>query len=344
MTDPRALRVGVLPDTAQQSTDRGGRIWANVLAELRPLVDVVVDEPRRKSLLRRASNVDVWLLDGHAEAVETAEPQVVVAHDTSWLDPTAALPRENRVAMSATTGATLRRATLVIVPTQHLKAQLVGAFSLPEGRVHVVPCGVDPGVHGPVAAGGADLVATRSGQRAPYVLAVTTTPRADITPLLAAFDGFTALALPHVLVVAGTGRLDQLPSADPAAGLPSASAKVVRIENPSDAQIAGLMADCSAFCDPSTSDEVGLTVLEAMACGAPVVVSDRGALPEVVGGAGLVVPPDATALRAALHRVMTDHALAERLGAAAADRAQRQTWAGTASGWASVLRGAAAPR
>src|SRR3546814_17178085 len=69
---------------------------------------------------------------------------------------------------------------------------------------------------------------------------------------------------------------------------------------------AALMAGAAAFCLPSLMEGFGMAVAGAMACGAPVVVSDRGALPEVVGEAGLVVAPEAAAVEAGLAAVLSD--------------------------------------
>ena len=78
---------------------------------------------------------------------------------------------------------------------------------------------------------------------------------------------------------------------------------------------------------PGWLEQFGRVAVEAMAQGVPVVVSDSGALPEVVADAGLVVPPgDAAALTAALHRVRDEEGLAERLSRDGRDRAGRYTW------------------
>jgi len=68
-----------------------------------------------------------------------------------------------------------------------------------------------------------------------------------------------------------------------------------------------------------------------------VVVSNRGALPEVVGDAALVVEPDAAAIEEALRRVLSDTDLRERLRHAGPERAASFTWERTAAGWLSVL-------
>jgi glycosyltransferase involved in cell wall biosynthesis len=84
----------------------------------------------------------------------------------------------------------------------------------------------------------------------------------------------------------------------------------------------------------------GLTALEAMACGTPVVVSDRGALPEVVAEAGLVVAPDVDAVSGALERVLSDDDLAARSSAAGRARAVQFTWAATAAHWRRAVEAA----
>jgi glycosyltransferase involved in cell wall biosynthesis len=88
-------------------------------------------------------------------------------------------------------------------------------------------------------------------------------------------------------------------------------------------------ADCFAF--TSLYEGFGLTPLEAMACGAPVVCSNSTSLPEVVGEAGLLVDPlDVQALSAAILRVLTTPDLAQELRARGLARAGQFTWEHTA--------------
>jgi len=83
---------------------------------------------------------------------------------------------------------------------------------------------------------------------------------------------------------------------------------------------------------PSFDEGFGLPVLEAMALGVPVVVSNRGALPDLTGGAGLVVDPERPEdLAAALERVIDDLDLARELGARGIERSRAFTWGRTAA-------------
>jgi glycosyltransferase involved in cell wall biosynthesis len=91
-----------------------------------------------------------------------------------------------------------------------------------------------------------------------------------------------------------------------------------------------LYAQASIFAFPSLDEGFGIPVLEAMACGIPVITSDRSALPEVAGGAALLVNPYKTeAILEALQRLSTDSDLREKLAEAGRIRAKLFTWEAT---------------
>jgi glycosyltransferase involved in cell wall biosynthesis len=99
-----------------------------------------------------------------------------------------------------------------------------------------------------------------------------------------------------------------------------------------DGERAALYAGATALILPSFFEGFGLPVLEAMTVGVPVIASDRGALPEVLGDAGLLVSPDdPEELAAAMHRVSTDAGLANTLGARGARRSLMFDWMASAS-------------
>jgi glycosyltransferase involved in cell wall biosynthesis len=99
----------------------------------------------------------------------------------------------------------------------------------------------------------------------------------------------------------------------------------------SDEELPLLYAGASVFLFPSLHEGFGLPVLEAMACGTPVVTSNVTSLPEIAGGAAVVIDPANTQeLIAAMMRVLTNEALAEELRQKGLARAGRFTWDETA--------------
>jgi glycosyltransferase involved in cell wall biosynthesis len=112
---------------------------------------------------------------------------------------------------------------------------------------------------------------------------------------------------------------------------PDLRARVVLAGYVPDADLAALYSGARAFVYPSLYEGFGLPALEAMQCGTPVITSDSSSLPEVVGDAGLCVPPtDADALSEALLRLVTDDALAADLARRGQTRSALFSWDMTA--------------
>ena len=99
----------------------------------------------------------------------------------------------------------------------------------------------------------------------------------------------------------------------------------------SDKALVSLYQGASLFVFPSLYEGFGFPVLEAMACGCPVITSNTSSLPEVVGEAGVLVDPlDASAMSGAMERVLTDQVLAQQLRNAGVERAKLFNWDRTA--------------
>jgi glycosyltransferase involved in cell wall biosynthesis len=308
-----------------------GNVWTRVIAEFAASDEV-------KILTR--GRPDVWLASGHAEPVGRDRPVVVQVHEIGWHDPElrAFLHPDFADALEPATRAAVGAAARVITPSQAARDQVMSAYGVAGDLVHAVPHGVDTTVFRPGVEGG------RAAIGAPYVLFVGVLhPRKNYAALREAVAGLAKQGLPHVLAIVGAPAADPRPEFEQEAvsELPGVPGRVVRVRAPSDAELAALMAGADAFCLPSFFEGFGLPALEAMACGAPVVVSNRGALPEVVGDAGVVVEPTADAVEEALHRVITEPGLADRLRRAGVERAGRFSWPRTAAGWLEALRAAA---
>jgi len=114
----------------------------------------------------------------------------------------------------------------------------------------------------------------------------------------------------------------------------------VRFVGPvSDAEAAALYTACDAFVFPSLYEGFGLTPLEAMSCGAPLVCSNTSSLPEVAGDAALLIDPlDVRALAAAVARLLDDDALRSEMRARSLAQASKFSWARTAAETLAVYR------
>jgi glycosyltransferase involved in cell wall biosynthesis len=172
--------------------------------------------------------------------------------------------------------------------------------------------------------------ATAFGLSTPYVLTIATDDRRK--NLDALIPCAAALARRGIeLVWAGDSR-PQFARTRPLTGLRS-------LGYVPDELLVGLYRGARAFVLPSRYEGFGLTCLEAMACGTPVVAADRASLPEVCGDAALLVDPDEpAAISRAVTSICDDPELAARLAAAGERRAHSFTWERAASACDALLR------
>jgi glycosyltransferase involved in cell wall biosynthesis len=227
----------------------------------------------------------------------------------------------------------LRRGAWVHTPSRFVADEVVEAFDVDPERVVVVPNGVAP----PPSADAARGRSLAGGDR--YVLAVgTVEPRKDLPTLVAAFDALAADDPGVRLVVAGPDGwgVDAYAAAVARAAHRS---RIVRLGFVPEADRGDLLAGASVVAVPSLYEGFGLTAAEAMLAGTPVVASDAGSHPEIIGDAGLLVPPsDVDALATAIRSVLDDAGLAAELARRGPIRAARLTWGATADGIVDLWR------
>ncbi len=349
------LRVGVDRSLLRPGRASGhGRVWGQVLAGLAAHVHLrpVSTEGRAPSWRgeRGWQEPDIWLIDGHRPlARDSAKPVVAVVYEAGWCTPYLRRflhPGTARY-LDDSTDAAMRVADHVITLSEWSRSQVIERYGLSPHRVHAVPLGVDLDTFRPGLEGGVDIVAAASARPVDhYVLFVATIhPRKNLAGLRQAMTALARRGFSQSLVLVAGAISDWRDSPDlewvAEADLPGATGHMVRVREPSDTCLAALMAGADAFCLPSFSEGFGLTALEALACGTPVVVSNQGALPEVVGGAGLVVEPTPGSLESALARILSSSDLSDRLRKAGRARAEAFAWHRTVSGWLSVMAGAA---
>ena len=252
---------------------------------------------------------------------------VFTLHDTAYVHhPEHYLPR-NRIYLQRMVPRFLEHADRVIVVSEHARREAVGIYDLDPGRVDVIPEGVDERFRPDPDPTAVDAVRRRYGLPERSILYVgTIQPRKNLTTLLDAFARVREHHPDLALVVAGEKGWLFRSFFDRLRALGLGSSVVVTGHVP-DEDLPALFGSAVVFAYPSLFEGFGLPPLEAMACGLPVVCSDATSLPEVVGDAGILVPPlDVDAWVAALDRLLEDPAAREDLRARGLERARRFTW------------------
>ncbi len=238
----------------------------------------------------------------------------------------------------------IHRSDAVIAISRRTKQDLVELLGVDGALVRVIYPGRGEAFR-PISSSQAAEVARRHGIRGPYILYVGALgPHKNVSTLLQAYqrarlDG----RLPARLVVVGSLRWGQ--SAQAVLETLRVRDDIVLMGEAPPEDLPALYAGADLFVFPSRYEGFGLPVLEAMACGAPVVVSDRGSLPEVAGSAGLYVDPDdESALAAMMCRVVGEPETRARMAAAGLEQAARFSWARSAADLLALFREVAGGR
>jgi glycosyltransferase involved in cell wall biosynthesis len=220
----------------------------------------------------------------------------------------------------------VRRSAAVIAISHRTRQDLIELVGVDPARVRVIYPGRGEAFH-PIPAAEAAAVAERYGIRGRYLLYVGSLgPHKNVATLLYAYERARLEGgLTTRLVVVGSPRWGR----ETLAVLETLRIRedILLIGPVPAADLPALYAGADCFVFPSRYEGFGLPVLEAMACGTPVIVSDRGALPEVVGEAGILVNPEKPeALADALGRVTRDPELRTILAKAGLAQAARFSW------------------
>ena len=210
----------------------------------------------------------------------------------------------------------VRRSAMIAVPSEYVRRTVVEGFGPDPDRVVVVPHGLDP----PTAPVDADELRQRYGLdgRRFLVYPAITHPHKNHRFLLELLAGPWNDPELSLVLLGGRGLAeDDVVATIERLGL---GRRVVRPGRVPDADRDGLIAAAEALVFPSEYEGFGAPLLEAMAAGTPVICSDRAAVPEVVGDAGLVRPIDVDAWKGALDDLGTARATSSSPPAAAGPR------------------------
>ena len=253
-------------------------------------------------------------------------PFVVTIHDLTYYVHPERCPPVRRRYWYAMTRRTVDVADAIITVSHCSKSDIEHFFPHTKGRVHVIPEAPHPRFR-PLGVARDCSGLAAAGIEFPYVLFVgTLEPGKNVERVIRAFDAI-AQDFPshHLLIVGDRGWLYEgiLAAAENA----RAASRIHLLGHKGDQEVVELMNYCDVFVFPSLYEGFGLPPLEAMACGVPVITSNRSSLPEVTGDAAILVDAESIEeISEAMRRVLSDDAFAGLMREKGLARAREFSW------------------
>ncbi len=276
---------------------------------------------------------DVFFTPAHVIPAGVSCPSVATIHDLGYERFPEAHPRRQLAYLRWSTRHNARVARRVIADSHATRDDLARLYAIDPAKIAVVYPGIDPRLQRVEDAGEISGALARYGIQPPYLLYLgTLQPRKNLVRLVAAFAESDLIAEGYTLALAGKAGWLSRPIFEAVAGAPPAVRERVLLPGYiADEDKAALLSGATALVFPSLYEGFGFPVLEAQACGAPVVCSNSSSLPEVAGeGALLVNPEDTAAIAGALRQVAGDETLRGRLVARGRANLKRFDWASAA--------------
>ncbi len=315
------------PHLDEQLSDKIQIQWFKTMSPLRRLVWEQTAFPR----LIRQTKLDLLHSPHYTMPLSCPVPSVVTYHDMIFFIHPEKHTLSKRYFFPWMMRRSSKKADIIITDSENTRQDAMRFFNIPEEKIIAVHLGYQE-IFRKIS--DQDLL---SNIRLQYKLperfifyAGAIEPRKNVPLLLTVFEKLVHEGIPHHLVLTGglgwsyedvLAQIDSMQSRD----------RVHRVGHVPSADLPAFYNLAEVFVYPSVYEGFGLPPLEGMACGTPVITSDISSMPEFVGDAGILVPPnDETALSRAILQVLEDDDLRKRLQELGPQRAANFTWKHTA--------------
>lgn len=287
--------------------------------------------PRLWTHIRLAAHLhrtrpDVFFTPAHVIPFSYRGASVATVHDLGYhYFPEAHTPSQVAY-LKWSTRHNVRRSRIVLADSRATKRDLVKFYGVDGGKVVVVYPGRDMTLHPITDPPTLAAVQQKYNLTPPYLLYLgTLQPRKNLVRLI---EAYVASGVPHQLVLAGKMGWRSQPILEAIAQLPSDIAQKIHLPGfVSDSDKSALLSGATALLYPSLYEGFGFPIIEAQACGTPVVTAMNSSLGEAAGDAALQVPAvDTDALTGAIRQITQDVALRDKLVQRGIVNCQRFDW------------------
>ncbi len=313
-----------------------GRIARHVLAGLdfKPISLTThpaapLDSLRLSLALRGTTRNDLFFSPGYNTPLFCTAPFVFTICDLTHIHCPEVSSVAIRIYYESIMKRACRRAIRILTISEFTRAQIVAWAGVPPQKVINISCGVDQSYRPSGESYGLSF---------PYFLCVSNRKRHKNE--LRLVEAFARAALDSRIHLVFTGH----PTPDLAAHMErfGVTARVDFTGRVAEGKLPGLYRGAEALVFPSLYEGFGLPIVEAMACGTPVITSNVTSIPEVAGDAALLADPTSVdQIAAAMHHIVSDTSLRDRLRAKGLARVAQFSWANTAAKVHEVLAVAA---
>ena len=330
--------------TRREAVQRFSNRWPNFVVRATLPHTPFVRIPLTLSAELRKNPVDVLHVQFTAPPFAPC-PVVVSIHDLSFEHLPQTFKRRSRTQLRMTVRRSARKAAQVVALSEYARSDIITTYGIRPEKLNVIPLAA-PSYFGPVE-DAAELQRIRQiyGIEPNYILTVgSIQPRKNLSRLIAAYSSLRRaqreVKLPQLVLVGKCAWLydETLRTIKEL----EVSNSVVLTGYVPEANLPALYSGALCFVYPSYFEGFGLPPLEAMKCGAPVIVSNRTSLPEVVGQAGILVDPfDVNDIASAIEKVISNPNLRSQLRVKGFERARLFDWRETARQTVAVYKKAA---
>ena len=319
--------------TTAEAHDRFHRRWPNFKVRTTLPHTPLIRIPLTLSAELRKHPVDVLHVQFTAPPFCPC-PVVVSIHDLSFEHLPHTFHRRSRTQLRLTVRHSAKRAAQILTLSEHTRRDVIDTYRIDPTRITAIPLAA-PRHFSPVE-DNRELQRVRHnyGIDGPYILSVgSIQPRKNLPRLINAYASlrgkYVEAELPKLVLVGKRAWLyDETTRVLAESGLKES---VILTGYVPESDLPALYSGALCFVYPSYFEGFGLPPLEAMKCGAPVIVGNKTSLPEVVGDAALTVDPyDVSSIAGAIERLVNDSDLRRELSVKGRSRAETFDWRETA--------------